>query len=882
MTMFAGEAAEGLEGGGGLGKMLPGMGGGGSGGGGGISIPGEHSEDALTNDSDNFVHQQLHTGATLDVTPMHEWARMLVATGLSPAEVMRQLRGIGVSHQGARSAIEYAVAGPMSNVARLDGDRLVAIAAVDGDTVIDVQGNVYEASRISYAAKSADDDFDEDHPDETDDKGEQVATAPSDGGAAEPGTDIPRIEERDQTDAKKDKRHILHHTNDAREHAAEYGYGLPWGGTYGWCDQCNGSGCGHCGGTGQVEIGKAPTAATGGGVGDNSTTSSPVADQNVDAGDMIASDGMKATGALSAPCETPGAQYSTSVSGDTAEISVRLPFELPISSAADAAHLEAHMHNAMEDILAPYFDHKTADYTADSFLTGPPAQNYQAPTPHSNSDNPGSTGFATSADAPDWEQPIIGRDEGITWDAARHPGLPQPPMPREVTWSQLPSARTALREGDPSLEGTEPPTVSGVCVKAADTGRVLMIQRSHQDEKDPARGTWEFPGGHHEDGDLTSLHAGIREWQEEVGQPFPEGGHVAHTWRSGPYQGHVVIIPEEKGIDFSKGRSASNPDDPDGDDHEQAAWWEIEHAKKNPALRGELKQAAPWSGIGKAASLYDERYNEHSEDEEERPCQDDWCRHNEPFHTENEHIDPSHRDVGHEDYQSAEHGVEDAIGNHPDAWLLHHQPTGPTKYSTLHDEPEPALPSTDGASDTAEPAEDAQSDTTIIWPDVNKGIETDRKTAWGYPEQSPEEPKEDPDFDPGSADHDMLTDDSISNSPFRVDAAADPILQQFWQTAGAQALKGGGKSEPVTARQASMAGAQGQRTGKDFSDGDIAAAARAALAKTSAKDFNFAEQQELINEGLGSKARARNFSSLSIKGTHYEHLDDEEDDGYPF
>lgn len=136
----------------------------------------------------------------------------------------------------------------------------------------------------------------------------------------------------------------------------------------------------------------------------------------------------------------------------------------------------------------------------------------------------------------------------------------------------------------------EPPTVSGVALRAADTGRIFMIQRSNKDEKDPARGTWEFPGGHHEEGDKTSLHAGIREWEEEVGHKFPEGGVVSHTWRTGPYQGHMVVVPKEhEALDLSKGRRTVNPDDPDKDDHEQSAWWDPEHAKKNPALRQECK-----------------------------------------------------------------------------------------------------------------------------------------------------------------------------------------------------------------------------------------------------------------------------------------------------
>lgn len=147
----------------------------------------------------------------------------------------------------------------------------------------------------------------------------------------------------------------------------------------------------------------------------------------------------------------------------------------------------------------------------------------------------------------------------------------------------------------------EAPEVSGVALLAADTGRVLMLQRSIDDKT--AGGKWEFPGGHHEDGDLTSLHAAIREWQEEVGQPFPEGGYVAHTWTSpnGIYQGHVVVIPKEKGLVLHEGRVMENPDDPDSEWCEQVAWWDPLDAKKNPALREECKDS-PWAEMIKAVA----------------------------------------------------------------------------------------------------------------------------------------------------------------------------------------------------------------------------------------------------------------------------------------
>jgi hypothetical protein len=63
----------------------------------------------------------------------------------------------------------------------------------------------------------------------------------------------------------------------------------------------------------------------------------------------------------------------------------------------------------------------------------------------------------------------------------------------------------------------------------------------------------------------------------------------------------------------------------------------------------------------------------------------------------------------------------------------------------------------------------------------------------------------------------------------------------------------------------STAGARALRTADDES-----------LAKEAMKDFSFDEQQELINEGRG--ARARNFGDLRIAGTHYEKIGDGDED----
>lgn len=62
------------------------------------------------------------------------------------------------------------------------------------------------------------------------------------------------------------------------------------------------------------------------------------------------------------------------------------------------------------------------------------------------------------------------------------------------------------------------------------------------------------------------------------------------------YKGFIYLIQSEKDIDLGN-REIHNPDDPDGDMSEQSAWWDIEHARKNPALRPEVKKGTPWAEL---------------------------------------------------------------------------------------------------------------------------------------------------------------------------------------------------------------------------------------------------------------------------------------------
>lgn len=133
------------------------------------------------------------------------------------------------------------------------------------------------------------------------------------------------------------------------------------------------------------------------------------------------------------------------------------------------------------------------------------------------------------------------------------------------------------------------PVAAGIAVHAADTGRVLMLQRAH-DDQDPAAGLWEFPGGRLDPGDRTPYAAARREWREETGLRLPKG-KTTGRWRSkdGIYHGFVHTVPAEASVPIHGGRGAvPNPDDPDGDHTESLAWWHPRQIKGNPAIRPEV------------------------------------------------------------------------------------------------------------------------------------------------------------------------------------------------------------------------------------------------------------------------------------------------------
>lgn len=193
------------------------------------------------------------------------------------------------------------------------------------------------------------------------------------------------------------------------------------------------------------------------------------------------------------------------------------------------------------------------------------------------------------------------------------PSRDRPYDPEQAALDTVTAAAASTPEpprapGAPEMDEPAPaeePTHAGIALKAADTGRVLLLQRALDDD-DPAAGLWEFPGGGIEDDDGDPETAAFREFTEETGIELPDTVRVVDGWRSptGVYQGYVAILPAEQDIDINPApddRDVINPDDPDGDATETVAWWDITDLADMPALRPEVRDT-PWDRLTAATA----------------------------------------------------------------------------------------------------------------------------------------------------------------------------------------------------------------------------------------------------------------------------------------
>lgn len=280
-------------------------------------------------------------------------------------------------------------------------------------------------------------------------------------------------------------------------------------------------------------------------------------------------------------------------------------------------------------------------------------------------------------------------------------------------------------------------THSGLVIKALDSGRVLMTQRTpyHKDDEETS-GAWEFPGGGIDDGE-DALAAALREFGEETGLSLPDDYRIDGCNANGTYLAIHVSVPNEAWTTNVELLT-----------HETMGigWFEPEHVQETDGLARPEVEETDWDLVVESAFM--------------------------------DSLDP----------------IEEPVG--PEA--------------TLHDEPEPALPSTDGAAPGANDA------------------------TWGPPPLAGFEA-------PDTGDTESIE----STTPAEI---ADGIHTMS-------------SVIPGDPRLAWL------MDGKSTGDVDIASAAQAWLAKTAVKDFSPAEQKQIIDEGLD--VRASNLDRLDLDGTHY-------------
>lgn len=483
---------------------------------------------------------------------------------------------------------------------------------------------------------------------------------------------------------------------------------------------------------------------------------------------------------------------------------------------------------------------------------------------------------------------------GTLWDVEHVPtGLMREgvaSLPKARAWTSAPGAVGTLREGHqrklrsleemdrqypgrPDLqaelarlrqvqaaaqddEGAEQdaPTHAGVALVAGDTGRLLMLQRSYADETDPARGLWELPGGGIEDGEAPE-DAARREWTEEIGQEFPADAELRGTWNSpdGVYRGHIFAVPEESVVELHEGRVIPNPDDPGGDDPEQAAWWLPADAKDNPALRPEVADS-PWGEIEMAGG------------QQEQGAPHEASLWDAFIGSAVEHGASVARQAALHGRQYAEVWGTLKLAQFGDLDVV--EPDVPAEEAGVDEDPEHALPTTYGEADIA-PVASLSAD-------------------WRQLRQGPTVPATVDDMRAGTpviAPCGCLL--SGTNSSARqcqvAPAGVAPSRDVVRHLADVRRAGRFSKAAGLAPQAEQVLGVE--VTGDPYAhlleagggggDEQVRAAAAFLGQRTALKDFSPAERQEIINEGSG---RASNLDRLDLTGTHYHQMGDPAED----
>jgi 8-oxo-dGTP pyrophosphatase MutT (NUDIX family) len=151
-----------------------------------------------------------------------------------------------------------------------------------------------------------------------------------------------------------------------------------------------------------------------------------------------------------------------------------------------------------------------------------------------------SSGF--SGDWREWQ----GNLELIAFSAVNTPGFRRKAALYEVPVSMAASADTSgWGTLCASIDMPVGVDSSGVVIRALDTGRLLLTQRSlfHGDD-DAVKGKWEFPGGKLEEGEDAEIGA-LREFNEETGLVLPDGWSKVGEYPTGNYVSILFDVPNE-------------------------------------------------------------------------------------------------------------------------------------------------------------------------------------------------------------------------------------------------------------------------------------------------------------------------------------------------